>query len=212
MGVSLFVVCIFWKIFSENRIKDELFGGGGTIKHPSSLARAIVHTHTGTRTHPDRILSGAALVLMELIRRRMVIQTRRLWAVRVESRRDSDSGVQQLHVLPHGHHARNGVMVLVFWRGPRWKILQRKNSSIYLFFFGGCEVEDGEEEACWNCLYSLSPSFLGLHFLTFSLSSPFLSPSRAFLIWCWALCLNMKFFIISLVSEMFRNKWNLLWF
>lgn len=138
MGVSLFVVCIFWKIFSENRIKDELFGGGGTIKPPSSLDRAIVRTHTGTRTrtrtHPDRILSGSALVLMELIRRRMVIQTRRLWAVRVESCRDSDSGVQQLHVLPHGHHSRNGVMVLVFWRGPRWKILQRKNSSFFFFW------------------------------------------------------------------------------
>lgn len=171
MGVSLFVVCIFWKIFSENRIKDELFGGGGTIKPPSSLDRAIVRTHTRTRTrtrtHPDRILSGAALVLMELIRRRMVIQTRRLWAVRVESCRDSDSGVQQLHVLPHGHHSRNGVMVLVFWKRTQMKNITKKEFFYFFVFFGGCEVEDGEEEACWNCLYSLSPSFLGLHFLTF---------------------------------------------
>lgn len=137
MGVSLFVVRIFWKIFSENRIKDELFGGGGTIKPPSSLDRAIVHTHTRTRTrtrtHPDRILSGAALVLMELIRRRMVIQTRRLWAVRVESCRDSDSGVQQLHVLPHGHHSRNGVMVSVFEEDPDEKYYKER---IFYFFFG----------------------------------------------------------------------------
>lgn len=169
MGVSLFVVCIFWKIFSENRIKDELFGGGGTIKPPSSLDRAIVRTHTRTRTrtrtHPDRILSGSALVLMELIRRRMVIQTRRLWAVRVESCRDSDSGVQQLHVLPHGHHSRNRVMISVFEEDPDEKYY--KERILLFFFFGGFEVEDGEEEACWNCLYSLSPSFLGLHFLTF---------------------------------------------
>lgn len=169
MGVSLFVVCIFWKIFSENRIKDELFGGGGTIKPPSSLDGAIVHTHTGTRTrtHPDRILSGAALVLMELIRRRMVIQTRRLWAVRVESCRDSDSGVQQLHVLPHGHHSRNRVMISVFEEDPDEKYYKQRILQFFFFFLEDFEVEDGEEEARWNCLYSLSPSFLGLHFLTF---------------------------------------------
>lgn len=195
MGVSLFVVCIFWKIFSENRIKDELFGGGGTIKPPSSLDGAIVHTHTGTRTrtHPDRILSGAALVLMELIRRRMVIQTRRLWAVRVESCRDSDSGVQQLHVLPHGHHSRNRVMISVFEEDPDEKYYKERILLFFFFFWEALKLRTGKKRLV-EIVYIASPPVSLAS--TFLLSSPFLSPSRAFLIWCWALCLNMKFFYL----------------
>ncbi|GAY65842.1 hypothetical protein CUMW_244170 [Citrus unshiu] len=102
----------------EKRIERELLSG--TVNPLNHLDRAIGHTHS--RTHAGQVLNGHAdtailvhpgrvlyrhadaavfVVVVMIIRRRVIIQTSSLWAMRVESCGHSHPSIQQLHILPH---------------------------------------------------------------------------------------------------------------